>query len=94
MIQRKTLVKVKKDFIFCPKIDTFKSHIARKRKYTYPDVQSDMGLDGGGGFFKVLMSVQPKKQWLCLEVKRNSKVFYILQTLDFYRVLHCFMNAA
>ena len=59
--QRKTLVKVEKDFIFCPNLDTFGSHIAKKRKYTDPNVQSDMGLDGGGGFFKVLMSVQPKK---------------------------------
>ena len=58
----KELVQMKKVFVYCPYIEEFVTHIANERNYEDQDLQIDLGLDGGGDFFKIMMSVQPVKQ--------------------------------
>lgn len=56
---KKKLFSVKKVFIYCHLIPEFITFTAYHRNYADQDeLQCDLGLDGGGGFFKILMSIQ------------------------------------
>ena len=58
---KKQLVKVKKVFVHCPCIEAFITFICDKRGYTDGDVEVDIGLDSGGGFCKICMTVNEVK---------------------------------
>ena len=55
------IVKVKKVFVYCHCIEAFITYICDKRGYEDGDVEVDIGLDSGGGFCKICMSVNQVK---------------------------------
>ena len=58
---KSTLLKLKKVFAHCPCIEAFVTFICDKRGYEDGDVEVDIGLDSGGGFCKICMSVNEVK---------------------------------
>ena len=54
-------MKVKKTFVYCHCIEAFITFICDKRGYEDGDVEVDIGLDSGGGFCKICMSVNQVK---------------------------------
>ena len=72
----KELVIQKKVFVWCPFIEEFITYVAFERNYEDQDLQVDLGLDGGGDFFKIVMSIQPVKQ-----INNDSPV----------RIPHCYL---
>jgi hypothetical protein len=59
--KQKQKVKVKKVFAHCPCIEAFITFICDKRGYEDGDVEVDVGLDSGGGFCKICLSVNDVK---------------------------------
>ena len=58
---KKVLVKVKKTFVSVPDIEAFISFIAKEREYEDEELQTELGIDGGQGFLKIMLSVQRLK---------------------------------
>ena len=58
---KKVLVKVKKTFVWVPDIEAFISFIANEREYEDEELQTEMGIDAGQGFLKIMLSVQRLK---------------------------------
>ena len=64
------LIKVKKTFVWCPKMGGFVSYVSNQRNYQNQDLQVDLSLDSGGGNFKILTSIQPNNNHL--DMVRNN----------------------
>ena len=58
---KKVLVKVKKTFVYVRDIEALISFIAKEREYEDEELQTELGIDGGQGFLKIMLSIQRVK---------------------------------
>ena len=58
---KKSLVKVKKTYVWVSEVEALISFIANERDYADEDLQIEFGIDGGQGFLRIMLSIQRAK---------------------------------